>query len=93
MLLVFAHIRRFLAIYAFHAAMLGPCQAEPHGPSWMYGREETLAYSVVKHTPEQFELDVGIAQSVAMCKIKHLAVNICGDGFPVHDHPTFLLEV
>ena len=38
-LLVLALVRRLLPVDAFQAAVLGPCQPEPHSPPRMHGAE------------------------------------------------------
>ena len=44
----------------------------------MHEVEQSLAGAVVKHLPQEFELVVRVAQSVAVGKEKHLAVDFGG---------------
>lgn len=91
--LVLAHVWRFLAVGTLHAAHLCPFQSEPHAPARMYHAEEALAYAVVEHAADKLELMVGVAQSVAMGEIEHLAVDVHRLGLFMENHSTFLLQI
>ena len=92
-LTVLSHIVGFLAVGMLQTAVLRPGEAQPHAPAGVDGIEQFLAGAVVEHPLEELELLVGVAQTVAVGKEEHLAVNLGGDGCAVDNHAAFLLQI
>ena len=74
MLAILSHIGRFFTVWALHAAMLGPVQAKPHTPAWMYVGESPLAEFGMEYGTYHLELFVRVAESITMCQIEHLSI-------------------
>ena len=92
-LLLFAHIRLFLAIGTFQSAVLRPVQSQRQSPARMDGIQKALAGAVVEHFLQKLELLVWVAQSVAMGKEKYLVVNLNGLWLIVHNHAALFFQI
>ena len=90
---VLTHIGRLLVVRAFQAAVLGPVQAEPHAPARMKGREGPLTGAVVEDALDELKTLVGIAQSVAMCQEKDLAIEFSSLRLLVENDTTLLFQI
>ena len=93
MLAVLTHVGRLLAVYALQARVLCPTLSELHAPPRVYEVEQALTGAVVEHPPQELELPVGIAETVAVCEVEHVAIDVGGERLPVEDDAAFLLEV
>ena len=62
-------------------------------PNHIDQREELLACAVVEHTAKEFELAVGVAQSVAVRYIEHSVVYLHRLGLGVYGQSTLFLQV
>ena len=93
MLLVLTHVWRLLAVGTLQARAFRPAESEPHRPARMERAEEHLAGAAVEDAAYEFEVAVGVAESVTVGEIKHAVVDFDGLGLGVHDDATLLLQV
>ena len=57
----------------------------------MDGIEKNLTGMIVENLPEELEINVRVAQSVAVCKVEFFAEYFGSKGLPVHNESAFLL--
>ena len=91
--LVLTHIGRFLSVFALQSAMLGPVETKGHAPSGMDSGEQALAQSVAEDRADEFELRVGVAQSISVVEEEHLAIELCGERLSVEHHTAFIGQI
>ena len=91
MFAVLTHVGWFLAVGTLQARMFCPALSELHAPPRVYEVEQSLTGAVVEHPPQELELPVGIAESVAVCEVEHVAIDIGREWLPVEDDAAFLL--
>ena len=93
MLAVLTHVGWFLAVGTLQTRVFGPMSSELHAPPRVHEVEQALAGAVVEHPAQELELAVGVAESVAMCQVEHLTIDIGGQRLAMQDDAAFLFEV